>query len=642
MRRQNGLPSVRRLHFLFVAAMGFAGSGCEEEFSDEPFSVLDLVSVYDGGTRNDPAGGLPTSIDPSYGFLEGEYAQYYDFGFVPYQQDSRKREPTHVVPAPMYFFFDRKETPLFSRPVREERTATDWMRGGKRPLNPNPQDFCAAATKAGTPCSPDDLARNRMEKERPYPVRHRDVLVDPVRQSPEYQRPIVDVTPADREAGGPQYTGLWEIVEIVAPSGYDPDAIKHAGTLAKAVASGKFKRRATGKVINCPMIDERTFVTPGVTDLRTPRPRVELWYRRKLAFCFLADGWETLGNQNGELYFANQDHDRLDTFDVERLQLGQGKTATTRVVVPVGRAYLPTIYTNDGSGFNPPQMTTVADNIISAGRPRRFPDDPPGYTPIRWLFEMPVPSDYRWGGLKRFDEVDLSHVVPRGAAAGQAALVHNLPVRGALVACSPDTPRHQKGNQDIPSQRWEECGKLIDRSAQGQPPLIDPSGDPVCNKLGLECNRFSCYCEEKIVRYGERCAPAVAQCDGPPRTDAAALAKAAEDPFAPLGYGCFPSFGGHCYKVCDSRATNTFAEQNMGKKATQLRDSRCDGVPGYSCYGFCLRNCDQNVTNVDQCSAKITVESAGMSMERDVGAGQTCQDWGVQVCTWPESYEASK
>ena len=62
------------------------------------------------------------------------------------------------------------------------------------------------------------------------------------------------------------------------------------------------------------MVDDRTFVTPSPMAVRmkadparpevqpfyVPHPRVEIWYRTKLGSCYLANGWETLGETKVE------------------------------------------------------------------------------------------------------------------------------------------------------------------------------------------------------------------------------------------------------------------------------------------------------------------------------------------------------
>jgi hypothetical protein len=602
-----------------LLTMGVASGGvvgCEDEFSDEQFGVLDLASFYDGGSQANPAAGIPAQLEANPGFLEGQGAEYYDFGFVPTVVDPVTGIPSAVRVQPMYFFFTQGvDVPLFSRPVRELRGGADWMRGGKDVLNPNPKDFCEGAA--------DQVAckeLNELEKKKSYPLRRRDPLVDSNRGVDDYQRPLIDLSPFD--SGGPatEYTGLWEIIEVSTPADYEPDSIKHVATLQKAVAAGDFKLRPTGKVINCPLIDERTYVNRGMTSRRIFRPRIELWYRRLLTYCFLANGWETLGNENGALYFANSDDQRIDTFDVSRITLGEGPNASQRAVVPVGRAYEPAIIVDDQSFVNDPVITRVAYNLITDARPRHTAADPPGYTPMRWMFDVPAPDDYESGAWKSVNDLDLTNAIARRLSV-VSPIVKNVPTRGVAIPCS---------YEKLPLSG--QCGKTEAQDARGIY-VADPKGDPQCNAERdpfnpkdppLECNPDTCFCDAPFVGYGEACGPGQAQCRRDP------------DAFAEDGYRCFPPWGGFCQKSC--LGANSKSMENMGKEPTKWVDSRCPGSPGYICYtplATCIKLCDQNVSDLKQCSVEAPV---GMET-REIQEGQICQDYGLHVCTWPDTWE---
>jgi hypothetical protein len=459
--------------------------------------------------------------------------------------------------------------------------------------------------------------RNMDEKKRPYPVRERDPVIDPNRHVADYQRPIVDFTPADINNDIP-YTGFWEIVEITTPADYEPDAIKHVDTLNRAVASGKYLRRATQKVLNCPMIDERTSVLQGITDRPTPHPRIELWYRKKLTFCFLANGWETLGNAKGQLLFSNSDGDRVDTFDVGRIAVGEGKVQQSRLVIPVGLAYSPAIFTSDQSGA-PPTITRLADNLLIRGLPRHHPNDTGNYTPVRWLWDLVVERDYQVGALTSVEQVDENVAQPQNAFANPfVPVVHNVPVRGPAVKCS--FPPVEGRNPKV-------CGKKVPNPDDADNPLIDARGDTACTSNGLECNKDTCFCDAPFVGYGQACGSGIAQCS--PDKDA----------LSDNGYGCFPAFGGFCYLACNPASTNSHAMDNVGKKPNQLLDSRCKNLPGYVCLGYnggglCLKLCDLNITEGNQCTANVPVDNAS----KDLGGSQICQDYGLEVCTWPDTY----
>jgi hypothetical protein len=590
-----------RLAFSLFLGLGLAGSvvGCEEEFSDQPFGTLDLAPVYDGSTPSDPAAGIPEEIPASRGYLDGQVAEYYDFGTVPSIINPEDGTPIAVRVQPMYFFFTDQGVPLFSRPVRELRDGTDWIKGGHDVLNPNPKDFCVGATDMEA-CK----ARNEEEKKKSYPQRVRDPWTDPDRgNSDDYQRPLIDLTPLDNDPPRREYTGLWEIVEVTTPKGYVPDSIKSFSTLDRGVAAGKYKVRPTGKVINCPLIDERTYVLRGITSRRTFRPRIELWYQRQLAVCFLANGWETLGLSDGTRWFAGQDAERLDTFDVARVTVGSGAGASQELVVPVGRAYEPAVRPDIPAGM----LTRPAGNIVTASKPRQAATDPSGYTPMRWMFDVRAPSDFESGGWKSLGDIDPSKATPRPAPFTRP-MVKNLPLRGVALPCSFE-PNYETVDPRT-GRRKMQCGRKIQD-----------------HNKPLECNRDTCFCDAPIVGYGQACGPGIAQCSRD------------SDKFSDAGYVCFPPWGGFCQKAC--RGANTMAQMNLGKEVIDWVDSRCFGAKGFVCFGQlgCIKLCDQNITDMPGQPPQCAVSTMVGSETRDIQAGQTCQDFGLQVCAWPDTWE---
>jgi hypothetical protein len=613
-----------RLALSIVAVMGAAAVvGCEEEFSDEQFGTLDLAPIYDGGTPGNPGAGVPDQISPSAGYLDGQVAEYYDFGVVPTIVDPTTFEPVAARVQPMYFFFDSDLRPLFSRPVRELKDGTDWIKGGRDVLNPNPKDFCAGVTDAEALVSCKEL--NQRERQKSYPLRQRDPLADPERGNvDDYQRPIIDLTPQDNDPPRREYTGLWEVIEIITPSGYEPDAIKSLGTLNRALEGKKYLLRATGKVINCPLVDLRTYVNPGITNRKVLRPRIELWYRRQLGVCLLANGWETLGRPDGTRLLANSDADRLDTFEVSRVTVG----GTTELVVPVGRAYEPVVVDQTGASS---ELVRVPGNIVSTSQPRHGPDDPGGYTPLRWMFDIPAPGDFERGGWKSVEDVDPS----KGAGRREGLLspvVKNLPLRGVAAKCSFE-PEYIIS--PVTGARIKQCGKRM----SGTVTRFDPLGDPKCNAerdpfnaddRPLECNKDTCFCDAPVAYYGQPCGPALARCSNE------------ADEFSEFGYRCFPPWGGFCQRSCRRPdfplGPNKRQNENLGKDLNEWVDSRCGGTPGFYCLGSlstCIKFCDQDITDKEQCAVRMKVGDDPM---RNIQNGQTCQDFGLAVCAWPDSW----
>ncbi len=614
------------------------GAGCSDSYSDEAFGVADLSALQEGATARERANKVPTQLDPLRGYVDdGVRSEYYSFGELKVGLNRARTAPEPVRVEPMYFFFNSEGRPLFSRPARETRDNTDWMKGGKTVLDPNPKDFCRGVGDDKNECT----RLNNVEGAKKYPARRRDLWVDPNRGNvADYQRPIVDVLPGE-SAGRPlSYSGFWEVVEVIVPKDYEPDAIKQAETLQRAIDDGKFSVRRTSKVIDCPLLDERTYVTAGVADRSIPRPRIELWYRRKLAFCYLVHGWETLGTDNRELFFAGQDTERVQTFDVSPLRLGSGKAETTVISVPIGRAYEPIILTDNQSG-DVPTVTRIAENVLTRGRPRHTQADPPGYTPLRWMHDFEVEGgsfqtpdgknkvltyEYGAGNIKSVGTLDLSQTRPR--IDGATPVVRNLPLAGGLIPCSlPKNPVTVRG------KNLDRCGNLaINPRDPADDKYVDPANDPVCKAAGLECNKDTCFCDLPYVGYGQACGASLARC------------SPEKDSLSETGSRCFPPWGGFCHLGCDG--SNQRAMENEGKELKDQVDSRCRGILGYVCFrglGLCLKTCDENVSDDKmQCKAETSiVNDKDMSMPpetKDINAGMTCQDFGITICTWPEGY----
>lgn len=594
--------------FALLPVVALTAAACQESYYDEPFGVLDLATTFDGGTRANPAAGLPTNLLPQAGFESTERFEYYDFGAVPalikFDSATLSTEPQSVRVSPMYFFYVGAQGPaLFSAPARDNRDGSDHIRGGKGVLNPTPRCELPDA----------DPAACAEEKKRPYPIRARDLWRDPQRGgSASYQRPIVDVVPGDR-----LYTGLWEVVEIAAPPGYAPDDIKSLSTLKSALGSGDFKQLRTGKVINCPIVDERTYVARGVTDRATPHPLIEIWYRRKQGLCYLANGWETLGTPSRERFFAGDPSERLQTFDVDVFNLGAGRTATTELLVPIYKAYTPTIFTFSGATFTPTRMVA---NLITKGRPRRSAADPPGYSPIQWMWDYIVEPDYVIGGLRSLDELDLSDETALPFYGAPGHVVRNIAHRGVQVRCGYPPLAHKTG---------EPCG-VEKPNPNGLGTIVDAKGDQVCEGIGLECNPDTCFCDAPAVGFGQPCGFGIARC------------SPEKDGFSDAGYTCFPADVGVCYLGCTG--SNQKAAENEGRPETEYVDTRCKELPGYRCLGYnrrgiCLKLCDENVST-PQCGAEAPYPTA-TDEPKDIGKGQVCLNLGIEVCVWPEGYTPS-
>ncbi len=499
---------------VFAASL-LALVGCgNDELSDEFYGPIDLAPYfYDGSTAAAPDRGLPREIKPARGWYNGVRVEFYDFGLVAARRrrnaaGATLNEPDIAYVQPMYFFFDSRGNPMFSKPVFEWRTGLFHMRGGENALNPNPAQ------------PPSEAGRRKGYYELAYSARARSTMQDPDRNSDDYQRPIVD-----QMVGNANYTGLWEIIEVTAPDGYRPDAIKNFATLQTGIDQGKFRLHRTQKVINCPVVDDRTFVTPSPMVVRmksnpaandskpfyVPQPRMEIWYRTKLGTCYLANGWETIGEtavDNGReldprdpanltLFKAGTDASkRLDTFDVIRYAVGEGNNQVLTVVVPTGKVFTPKVTINT---LNPAQATYdlryYGDDITPA-IPRHYDSDPPGYSPVVWLQDITVPQDppYASGAYKGLSDVDPLQIAARGGV-----FTRNYPVIGVASPC--------KGNN--------ECG-AFDRQCNPLPDLDLATSDPPPGKNIADLTidkEGGPRCDIPAVGYGQYCAPGIARCE---------------------------------------------------------------------------------------------------------------------------------
>jgi hypothetical protein len=358
-------------------------------------------------------------------------------------------------------------------------------------------------------------------------------------------------------------------------------------------------------------------VPPGVTDRATFHPLIEVWYRRKLTFCYLANGWQTLGGDKGDRYNANQVISMgINTFDVSKTKVGSGKSEEDLLVVPVGKAYVPNVFFSDNqNGFS---ETPIGNQVLATGQPGA-----PGYTPIRWMWDVIVQGEFVRDAFRDEAELDADQLYPRNPV-----VVHNIATRGVAVPCS--LPRQL---QTIRGEDVEQCGvkKKVDVTE-----IVDASGDPACTKLGLECNKDTCFCDSPPVGFGQRCGSSIARC------------SEEKDEISEKGYTCFPSRLGFCYVGCAPREKNTLANQNEGREPQDFVDSRCSGRRGYSCFsvgarGICLKFCDENILDTEtykQCKAEAEITIPGTTMKEtvDLGKGQMCQNFGVQICAWPDDF----
>ncbi|MFZ5896659.1 MAG: hypothetical protein ACOY0T_36725 [Myxococcota bacterium] len=489
------LPILRTACIAVPALLTACGG---DSLHDESTGFVDLIGFYrSGATAADPTAGIPRNLAPVRGWANGDRIEYLDFGSVtvPRKLGTRGEQlriPDNAPVFPIYFVFDSRGRPLFSKPAFDARNKLWYMRGGKGVKLPSPIEAPAAEPQRSAFFS------------NIYPLKPRDEFVDSDRNSSDYQRPIIDALP---DTTG--YTGLWEIIEItVKDSDYEIDDIKSYATIKSGLEDGKLSENATGKVINCPVIDDRTQVTPSAMHNNIPRPRMEVWFRTKLGSCYLINGWETIGEAvdeskpatdpaNLRLFRAGVDQaKRVDTFDVARVSVGSGKQQQTTVTVPIGKLYTPTVGLSV-SGVTVTRTRYQNDDLATAV-PRHKQSDPGGYSPIVWLWDLNVPQDppYQPGSYKNINAVDPASTVARD---GESTVVtRSVAIIGKATRCVSDSD----------CSFGLTCNTMPDIGiATMDPPPGSNIADMVIAREGGP------RCDVPAATFGGLCGPGVARCD---------------------------------------------------------------------------------------------------------------------------------
>jgi hypothetical protein len=640
-RPRRSLPAVLAFPMTMIVSSVLV-SGCgADKLSDDAYGFIDLAPwYYDGSSAATPSAGLPKEIGTTRGWVNGARAEYYDFGLVGVtKKRSDGKLPDYASIPAMYFFFNGAGTPLFSKPIYEERTGLWHMRGGVAALNPNPA--------GGKP------------KNVPYSVRIRNVMGD-------FQRPIID-----RLQHNTDYSGLWEIWEVTAPDDYQPDAIKNYATLKKGIDNGTFGVHRTQKVINCPVLDDRQYVVPTAMYYGVPHPRIELWYRTKQGSCFLADGWFALGDASGKLHNAGNDSRRLQMFDVISYTIGSGAGARTTLTAPVSKMFIPTakVATLDSRGTSDVRYTS--DNVTEA-LPRMNPGDPPGYRPIRWLWDLNVPQDppYVAATYRSTAQMDPAQMANRLTA--NTPFTKNFPLIGTYASCTNNDDCMNVGH--APGINLECYGLAVSNGATAF--IMEPGGK---------------HCDVPLVRFGEFCGPAKSLCGGfnpknadpnamppppvPPTADESAVWALNQMQKGTIqgGYTCQPnaSTGGYCFLSCDTTAPGGVKPMAGWPKVSlkyqgpdgQMKtdtadvetDPRCGNIPGYKCLNpsgsgvpntarVCLRGCDSGRPDTfnDVFCRQATAVMINEKVNGDFQKGMTCSTRGLSGaagCQWDPAYE---
>jgi hypothetical protein len=421
------------------------------------------------------------------------------------------------------------------------------------------------------------------------------------------------------------------------------------------------------------VLDDRTYVTPSALFYGVPHPRIELWYRTKMGSCFLADGWQALGDAGGRLYKADSKN-RLNVMDVVTYTIGSGESARTAITAPVSKMFIPTASVATLDSRTAVDVRYTGDNVTEV-LPRNTPADPPGYRPIRWLWDLKVPQDppYVPSTYRSTGDMDPSQMVNR--LTGNVPFTKNFPLIGVNIACSPDT-----GNLTP-----EDPANPVPCSSLGHAPGVplECYGLAYANPVGaLVSDPGGARCDVPRVRFAEFCAPGIATCAGfnPKATgrDLTPDEMSAKTLNSNIigGYTCQPNGpqGGYCFYRCDSDGSagsksadkievrykgpdgQVKIDKGLDGKGNDMGyDQRCGNIPGYKCLNpagtgiatqarVCLRQCDTgkpDAFNDEFCKIKTNV-MINDKVNGDFQKGMTCASRGLNGsagCQWDPAFE---
>jgi cysteine-rich repeat protein len=412
--------------WLVLAVFG-AGSAvaCDDgPQQDEPGGIV----IYDAGPGGAPDGAIRPNrpvmtgeIAPVYGFVsKTAKTEYYYLGEV--DKDQSGKVPVN----PIYFFYDEQGQPLF-------RLSDD----GTKLVGWHPVVDLVPTKKGYSPYW------------QVYHVRVKGTVttaaLTALRKDPEPEKNC------QMDAVCPEGKRCTEerCVDPITIGRFDLDGIKSKESLD----ASKLVIQKSKTIINCPIVNADAKLLQGLSRPDLPFPRVQVWYQRLKAFCYLVEGGKALLQEKGEEYRWNGATTlRADQAPAvsEAYFLRQELTfnsSENKALVSPGRHLVLTEHLPGGASYSP----LVKENTIIVGAKHKFMD-------LRSVAEA------KSAGLKFSTGKQL----------------HNLVVRGPLPYCEKDKDCAGTGGRD---------GK----------DLICPVG------------QF--YCAAPYARLHEECRRGVKECD---------------------------------------------------------------------------------------------------------------------------------
>ena len=411
---------------IWAAVFVLATGGCTSlRTHDEPGGIV----VYDAGPGGGPDAGIRQNkpvmkgeIAPVYGFVTDKArVEYYYMGEVD-KQDGK------IVAGEMYFFYDEDGKPL-------HRLSKDGTRlVGWHPVVdvvPTKKGYSPfwRVVKVRVKGTADHKAIDALKE-----VAAKKNICQMDSNCPTGERCIED------RCAEPIDIGIFKL-----------DGIKSKETLELSLLNTD----KTNTYINCPVVDADAKLLKGISNPDRPFPKVQVWYRRLKAFCYLMEGGkDVLGA--GVAGMTSVPQQPMDAYFVQR-ELTFG-TTTTKLVSPKRNLVL----TEQTSGA--------------------------GYSPLAREIAVVVDKDHTFKDLRSVAEVKTQEKAGK-VKIKTGTTLHNLVFRGTIPSCKSDTDCAKTGGKVDPPL------KCSVESGYCSPPFV---------RIGEECRREVKECDPKGGAGGSR------------------------------------------------------------------------------------------------------------------------------------------
>ena len=566
---------------LLCAAVCLSLPGCSSlRTHDEPGGIV----VYDAGPGGGPDGGIVRKtkpvmtgeIAPVYGYKDKTArAEFYYMGEV-------EKQGGKVVANEMYFFYDENGKPLH----RLSKDGTKLV--GWHPV------VDVVPTKEGY--SPFwRVVKVRVKGAADHKA------IDALAADPAKR----DICQMDSNCKVGERCIEERCAEPIDIGIFKLDGIKSKETLDLSLLTAT----KTSTYINCPVVDADAKLLKGISNPDRPFPKVQVWYRRLKAFCYLMEGGKDVLGAGAAAHSAVPQKP-VDTYFLRRKLTFD--TSTTTFVMPKRNLLL-------------------TEHISGAG-----------YTPLVKEVMVDVGKDHTFKDLRSVAEAKQAQKDGKVTVSAGTTL-HNLVVRGTIPACTSDKDCANTGGKVDPPL------KCSVESGYCSPPFV---------RFGEECRRGVKECDPKGGPGGSRLF-----CVGLRVRDkyfcfhACDSSKKDENPAKDIdtrcgaikGFQCFSMRqtdptrpNGVCIQRCNSRTTDKQSLWDQCRSPTlsghcdpKTSETCCDPkkpVAGQACCGNGKlehgETCDDgNNKNKDGCNEWCTLSTFDRCDGNSdcKGAGQTCK-----------------